>query len=323
MPRAARLGPVVLVIAVSGCATGRTRVDDPGPLAVQWRLPSEIIDGFTGSLLESDQVWDNLSRARVVYVAERHDAPADHAVQMAVLAAMHQRVGSVGLGMEMFRRSHQPILDAYVAGAIDEAQLREQTDWEHTWGFEFGLYRPMLQYARQHRIPVYGLNVESEISRAIARNGLDGLSEADRALIPPLDLSRSDHRDYVRRAMGFSEDSITHEAHGGLSFDNLYQAQVLWDEYMAQSIAQALDRPEGPEHLVVLAGAGHVEYRFGIPERAALRGAEPYRTVLPVRDVDLSELRALVEASAGDFLWVMARKEDHLPFLSARPWGIP
>ncbi len=163
-------------------------------------------------------VYDNLSDARAVYAAERHDEPADHAVQMAVLAALHQRDPSVGLGMEMFLRSQQPVLDDYVAGRIDEAELRERTDWDRTWGFDYGLYRPLLEFCRQHRLPVYGLNVRSELSQAVARGGVQSLTPDQRAEIPSLDLSRADHRAWIREIMGFgpeSPDGEAAQAHGG------------------------------------------------------------------------------------------------------------
>lgn len=308
---------------LAACAGSRVPLDDPGPLAARWRLPSEVVDGYTGSLVELDELWTQLARVPVTYVAERHDAPSDHAVQLAVLAALHRKTGSVGLGMEMFLRRQQPILNAFVAGELSESEFREQVEWDVTWGFDYSLYRPLLDYAKEHRIPIYGLNVDRQVSRALARGGLEDLPPELKAQVPTLDLSDDAHRAYVREAMGFSSQE-GQEAHGGLSFENLYQAQVLWDEYMAESVEQALQGPLAPDHLVVLAGRGHVEFRFGIPERAARRGAEPYRTVLPLRGVPPELLRQLVEESAGDFLWLMEEDPSDLPFMSARPaWDLP
>ncbi|HJL41515.1 MAG TPA: ChaN family lipoprotein [Myxococcales bacterium LLY-WYZ-16_1] len=309
-------------MSLTACATSGPSLEDPGPMAAGWRLPSELVDGYTGSSVDGPTLWSNLQRVPVVYVAEQHDAARDHAVQLAVVAAMQTRVGDVALGMEMFLRSQQPALDAWVAGELTEAEFRAAVDWPTTWGFDYSLYRPLLEYAREHRIPIYGLNVEREVSRALARQGLAGLPEDLRARLPEMDLSDAEHRAWVRKAMGFGREAGGGAHHGELSFERLYQAQVLWDEYMAESIAQALAAEQGPRQMIVLAGRGHVERRFGIPERAARRGAEPYRTVIPVYDADLEDLRALVENGAGDFIWLMAEDPDGLPHRQTLDWGL-
>ena len=49
-----------------------------------------------------------------------------------------------------------------------------------------------------------------------------------------------------------------------------YQVMTVWDDYMAQSAA-AFQQDRQLRRLVVLAGSGHVERGFGIPERAVQR----------------------------------------------------
>ena len=61
-------------------------------------------------------------------------------------------------------------------------------------------------------------------------------------------------------------------------FNFFLQAQALWDEGMAESAHQFL--VNNPEHkLVILAGNGHLSYKYGIPERLHQRNQEPF-TVL-------------------------------------------
>ena len=59
-----------------------------------------------------------------------------------------------------------------------------------------------------------------------------------------------------------------------------YQAQTLWDEYMAESAAKYMDsHPDS--RLVVLAGASHVASRDGVPDRYTRRTGGSTFTVLP------------------------------------------
>ena len=63
-------------------------------------------------------------------------------------------------------------------------------------------------------------------------------------------------------------------------FEYFHQAQILWDETMAESIAAFLaDRPD--YRLVVLAGNGHLAFGSGIPKRAYRRTGKEYAIVLP------------------------------------------
>jgi membrane-associated protease RseP (regulator of RpoE activity) len=63
-------------------------------------------------------------------------------------------------------------------------------------------------------------------------------------------------------------------------FEYFHQAQILWDETMAESIATFLtDRPD--YHMVVLAGSGHLSYGAGIPKRVYRRIGKDYAIILP------------------------------------------
>lgn len=268
--------------------------------------PHQVLDG-TGHALADAQLYDALATGRVIYVAELHDQASHHAVQLQVLDGVAQRSeGPVALGMEMFLTAHQPILDRWVAGELDEAAFLKAVAWDETWGFDFALYRPLLLYARDRGIRVVGLNVERALSHAVAVQGLDGLSPEMRARLPEMDLGVAAHRAYFEAAMGEG-------VHEGMNIDKFYQAQVLWDEAMARAVAEAMAAPDGPQHMVVVAGRAHVEYGFGIPERAARRGAEPFRSVLPLDLQEARPLRETLEDGRADFLWLTSKREAALP----------
>ncbi|HWR92318.1 MAG TPA: ChaN family lipoprotein, partial [Desulfobacterales bacterium] len=68
---------------------------------------------------------------------------------------------------------------------------------------------------------------------------------------------------------------------------DFYLAQCVWEDVMAESIADSL----GAGRMVVLAGNGHIQYRYGIPERAFNRNPAAYRTIYqasPGEEIDPS-----------------------------------
>lgn len=285
---AASIALVLVACAGAGAPIERT-TPQPSPA-----LP--IVDVRTGARMSLDALAAALDGVRVVYVGERHDAAADHEAQRAIVAALLARGPSLAVGMEMFQRPFQAPLDQYVARAIDEAEMLRATEWQERWNMDFALYRPILEAARDAGAPVVALNARRELTRAIAREGEEALSDELRAELPA-ELVRDDaeHRAMVMEAFG---------EHPGMEpgmLERFYLAQVVWDETMAERVAEVLAGEGAPERMVVLAGRMHVQGGHGIPRRAARRGAAPFRVVLPLLEGELEGA-----AGACDYAFVVA-----------------
>lgn len=253
-----------------------------------------VLDAEDGALIAHEAFLDDLLLARVVYFGEDHPDVQHHRAQHHLLEWLHARDPSWGLGFEMFKRPFQKWLSDFVHGKIDAAKLQQKTEWAERWGYDFSSYEPLLSFARANQLPAYALNERDEITRLVAREGLDALDPIDRDTLVELDTKNEAHRAEVRRV---------YETHRHrLDFENFYLAQVIWDETMAHEVAQELAKPNAPRRMLVFAGSGHLRYGFGIPSRAARRGAEPYRVVLPVDAEDVAEL---IGTGVADYLWVV------------------
>ncbi|MGD1855601.1 MAG: ChaN family lipoprotein [Leptolyngbyaceae cyanobacterium] len=232
------------------------------------------------AIAQTPQLAQNMSQAHsellaefveadVLYLGETHTDEADHIAQLEIITAMHETRGDIAIGLEMFQRPFQPVLDRYIAGEITEAELVEQSEYETRWGFDWELYAPIMRYAQTNQIPLIALNTPREITRKVAREGLSSLTGSDLEYIPPIaDIDTSDENYQAMVAQVFGH----HGGHGnsGPSFENFFAAQVLWDETMAESVADYVTA--SPEtRVIVLAGEGHVVFDFGIPNRVARR----------------------------------------------------
>jgi uncharacterized iron-regulated protein len=268
-------------------------------------LPSRIMDGANGQLITEETLANALLAARAIYVGEKHHSPHDHSVQLKIVHMIHQRDPSLAIGLEMVKRPFQPVVDKFLSGEIDEQTFLEQVEWEDRWGYPFFLYRPLFRYAKENKIPIYALNVKDEVTKKVAREGVDALDADEKASIPDLDLSNEAHKAAAREAFD-GHHSDESGSHGSMSFENFYAAQVLWDETMAYEVARVLRSEQPPNRIVVLAGSGHVRDGHGIPQRAAKRGAEPHKIVLPLF---LKEDGPTVEEAraepGADFVWLM------------------
>jgi aminopeptidase N len=224
-------------------------------------------------------VVEKVARKKIVYIGEEHDKYSHHQLQLEILRALHQQSPKIAVGMEMFQRPFQKALDEYSSGAIDERTFLKQSEYFKRWGFDYNLYKPILDFARAQRLPVVALNAPREIVDKVAKGGLDSLSKEEKQEIPQqLDFSDQEYRARLKEVFAAHADSQQK------NFDFFYQAQVLWDETMAESIDRFIKK--NPEfRMVVLAGAGHLEYGSGIPRRSFRRNRLDYAIVLSDAEV--------------------------------------
>ena len=289
------------MILVSACASAaKPEPKTAESIVREQETPLKLIDAVTGSEVTLEWLMSQLRNKRVVYVGERHDRPGDHAVQYSLLRRLYAEDSSVAIGMEMFQVPFQQPLDQWSAGEIDETVLRRETEYDQRWGFDFSMYRPMLEFARSRGLEVVALNAPQEIAFAVAKSGVEALPADVAGTLPELDLD-----DPAHRALFDSEfDASQHDVDDGI--DRYYEAQVVWDETMGERVAETLGHPNGPARMIVFAGRVHVKRGLGIPERAARRGATPYAVVMPVADKELkAEMKVPPEQRSADFFWVV------------------
>ncbi len=229
-------------------------------------LPSNsplVID--TANTPNLAQVLEKLPGERLIYVSETHVRNADHLLQLAVLRALPPQ--QLVLGVEWFQARFQPVLDAFIAGTIDEAEMLLRTEYFDRWGFDYRLYRPIVLYAREHGIPIIALNASRELTQEISASGIEGLQGKLKEELPDgYDFSDQTYDRHLREV--FSQ-----HAREDQRFQRFLEVQLTWDETMAQNVARQLQQHDGKQ-VLVLAGRGHIGGRHGIPNRVTRRTGE-------------------------------------------------
>ncbi len=250
-----------------------------------------ILDTATGRAISFDQLMDQLTPARVIYVGERHNSAVHHDIQLRVIKALRQRGINFSIGMEMFDHTYQPRLDQWSRGEMDYEEFLQQTHWYANWKFKDTLYKAILLCIKESQLRLSGLNIPFHLPRKISIGGLESLTSDERALLPErIDTTIEAHRDYLKEIFKM------HKMAGRGNFDYFYAAQCAWEDGMASAIARNLK----DETMVVLVGNGHIMRHFGIPDRAFKRTGAPFRTIY------LATPNMTVTRQDGDFIWVTA-----------------
>ena len=310
---------------LGGCATAARVVPadgnglSPYPLTKSLQ-PGDIIHLPTGTAMNFEQAMEMIAAAKVIYVGEMHTNFQAHEAQRRVIEELERRFpGQVAIGMEMFREPQQEALDRWTRGELAELEFLKESKWYDNWGSDFGLYRGILNFARDRKIDVRALNPSKELQKQFAQAGAGPLPPELVGQVPETDFTDPFQRALLEAI--FEGHTAGKNAHATKSdakarmFESFYRTQILWEESMASRIVDYLKSPAGAgKKMVVIAGGFHVRHGLGVPRKALRRAAWPYVIVLPTElsipeelkaeltmDVDAPEIPLI----AGDFAWLV------------------
>src|SRR5690606_19169315 len=111
---------------------------------------------------------DRLAEVELVCIGETHNSEMHHRVQLQVVKGLFALDHRLGVGMEMFQRPYQSHLDDFLAGRIGEKEMLEKTEYAKRWGYDWDLYRPIVDFCKRNDIPVAALNAPRELTRRVS-----------------------------------------------------------------------------------------------------------------------------------------------------------
>jgi uncharacterized iron-regulated protein len=298
------LASFALLLSVSAVTAQTTTPPPISYLPAPSYTPHRVYDTHKKKFIDFETLASRLAAADLVFVGEEHTDPATHRMELAILEGIARRRDSVTLGLEMFERDVQPLLDRYLSGGGTEAELLEGA---RPWKNYPTDYRPLVELARARHWQVVGSNVPRSLASMVAHTGLaalDTLSSAARSNAAAQLACPED--DYYKKFVAVMGDMSGHGPAASpedarTRMTRMYQAQCLKDETMGESVARAWR----PGHLVVhYNGSFHSDFRLGTAARALARAGGA--TMLVVTAVPVSSLDSLApskqERKRADYL---------------------
>ncbi|MBZ0135707.1 MAG: ChaN family lipoprotein [Planctomycetes bacterium] len=229
----------------------------------QLRAPQAGLENAKGDIRVWGPVGEMISQAvagrNVVCVGELHGNPGAHRTQLEVLRYLHAQGRPLALSTEQFERDVQAHLDAYLAGAIDEAEfLKKSRPWPN-----YADYRPLVEFCKANKIPVIAGNIPRPLASRIFKQGVESFEDFSEE-------EKSWSAAEIRTPPGAYKEKFM-GAMGGMgghsdSLERMYAAQCIKDDTMAESITKWLDG--NPDGLVLhINGAFHSAGGLGVPEK--------------------------------------------------------
>ena len=268
----------------------------------------QIINAETGKVISFDQLIDQLEPNDLIFIGEVHGNPEHHLIQIQILQSLMTRYGTLNVAMECFQQHQQPALDRYMKGFITEEVFLEAVDWRKEWAFHYHFYRPLLLIVSEKEGDVLAINAPNKIVRKVARSGLSSLEPEERdQWASQIDLNNEEHRAYLREVYELHDQQDLKE------FEYFYQAQCVWEDTMAENIANYMRQHN--ERMVVFAGNGHIINRFGIPDRTSRRIPVKMATIV----LQPLKARLTINKETSYFLWFTCTCSQMHPKIGDQP----
>lgn len=196
----------------------------------------------------------DMKKADVLFFGEEHDDSIGHVLEAETFKQLNVAYPQqVALSMEMFQTDIQTVLDEYLAGLISEKNLiNDGRAWSN-----YVDYKPLINYAKENKLPVIAANAAARYSNAVTKNGLAVLNQFSggaKNFFAPLPIDTATGRYYEK----FTALLGGH----GMGSMKVYQAQNFWDATMAYFISKFI-KTHPKTKVLHLNGRFHSDEKLG------------------------------------------------------------
>lgn len=237
------------------------------------------------------QLVSDARRSDLVLIGEAHDDKTHHAMELSLISALCAPKSPFAIGLEMIQADSQPVLDDWTAGKLSEQEF--QKVYARNWSFDWTLYRDIFLYARDHHIPMVGLNISKELVAKVSHLGFASLTPKERQELP--EGATCDLNNPHTALLKSSFQELFKHATNGRVFTYFCEAQTLRNSGMAMNIARYVKKYPGRK-VIVLAGVWHA-VKNAIPEQLKRGGSTLTNTVILPEIAELNAKNATPEVA--------------------------
>lgn len=296
---------VILIASLTGCSTVSQPSKSSAEARPQTLYDARLINPANGIGLSVEALSQRLAQTDVIVIGEYHGHQASHLLQSQLQAALYRQNPLQVLSMEQFNMDNQAAVDAYLHDETGETEMMEDS---RAWDNYRGSYRPLVEFARQHSLPVVAANAPAAVVRCVGREGAGYLNKLPKAERQPLPsnpfMDTLAYREKFTAAITNSHRAKDDAMR--MRIDNAYKAQLLRDNTMASRILAA--RQAHPGHQVIhTTGTFHSEEHLGTVALLKQRAPDMSVAVISpaVWPADANDAPLHSNRHKGDYLYLI------------------
>ena len=165
--------------------------------------------------------------------------------------------------MEMFNLQQQPLLDAYQADQISLNELEKS--YRGTEGFALEHYGYLLEVSKSlgARL-VAGFAPKPLCKMMVTKGKAPVLDEIEKTGGPPREFFVDGSEDHYKYFQGLISGNLNNVVD---KYRKIFPAQILRDSMFAYTVMNIVEKSKGQTRVLGICGSGHLDYKFGVPER--------------------------------------------------------
>ncbi|MCP3873062.1 MAG: ChaN family lipoprotein [Desulfobacteraceae bacterium] len=305
-----------ILIIIQSCATTKKSMIRKDPLI------GKIINTKTNQALGFESLIKDIRNYDVIYLSEKHDNPAHHAIQKKIIQSLINKGLEPSIGFEFFSMDDTPDLLNFIDSGkvahskksqkIIETDLRKKLRWDTQSDTMWSYYLDLLKIAKKESLNVAGIDLSSTLKRRITRKGINGISPIEKEKIFSTGLFNQVYKEYM-----FSIFKAVHCGMGhGKMQSRLYDTWVARNDKMALSITQLNKHSNGP--VIIIIGGGHTEYKLGVIDRVNAIDDSIKQTNIALKEISVApstleeyslplDLEGFEKMPPASYLWFTQR----------------
>ena len=132
---------------------------------------------MNGNPADLTEIVEAIGKSDAVFLGENHDDTVAHALQFEIFKRALEKYGAernIALSLEMFERDTQIVLNEYLKDMITEKKFLDDS---RPWGNYKTDYRPLVELAKEKKLPVIAANAPRRYVNMVSRLGRDSVNQ--------------------------------------------------------------------------------------------------------------------------------------------------
>jgi uncharacterized iron-regulated protein len=270
------------------------------PPARRWRSTLQLDHPLVGVLWQAAEgrrvdehtLTSELRTARYRLLGEIHDNPDHHEIQLELLRSLAEAGLKPTVVFEQFDKERDPALQKRRArGNVTPDDVASAVNFNRA-GWDWDFYRPLVELALRHGMPLRAANLSTADARRIVKEGMESLGSG-RIDALRLETVWSPQREQALR-------DLILEGHCRALPEGLLPAMALAQRVRDATLAEAL-LDSGADGAVLIAGNGHVRRDLAVPLYLSAAAGGAATRAVGIREVedDKTDPRSYVETAAS------------------------
>ncbi|MDO8461719.1 MAG: ChaN family lipoprotein [Deltaproteobacteria bacterium] len=126
------------------------------------------------SISNIEELLQAVLEADIIYLGDYHTNKQSQRSLLRLLKLIIDKTDRLGICLELVQKKHQKVLNAFLAGEIEEELFLKKIQFRKYWYFDlWENFKPVFDFVRYHKIPLFGIEWCPSLSCSLKRRDIE------------------------------------------------------------------------------------------------------------------------------------------------------